>query len=96
MSREMRIVLAMLLLVVILLVGSAIMLSNVVVGSVPNESMTTTEDIGEFKNSRDKDSHIYMYVFNDKTQLWDRAREETLKNASCKRLHGYTFYEESK
>lgn len=32
---------------------------------------------------------IYIYVFNDKTQLWDRAREETLKNATCEKLHTY-------
>lgn len=32
---------------------------------------------------------IFVYVFNDKTQLWDRAREETLKNATCDKLHTY-------
>lgn len=37
---------------------------------------------------------IYVYVFNDKTQLWDRAREETLKNATCDKLHTYVKGEE--
>jgi len=32
---------------------------------------------------------VRLYVFNDKTQLWDRAREETLKNISCDKLRGF-------
>jgi len=32
---------------------------------------------------------VYLYVFNDTTQLWNRAREESLKNAACNKLHAY-------
>jgi hypothetical protein len=32
---------------------------------------------------------IRLYVFNDKTQTWDRAREETVKNISCDKLRGF-------
>lgn len=31
---------------------------------------------------------VRLYVFNDKTQLWDRAREETVKNIQCDKLRG--------
>lgn len=94
MSKTMNMVLAMLLLVVVLFVGSAILLNSIVFGSVSNDIVT--KDIGEFKNSRVDGTHIYLYVFNDKTQAWDRAREETLRSSPCNRLHGYSFYEESK
>lgn len=39
------------------------------------------------------DTAIYVYVFNDETQLWNRAREETLKNATCAHLHTYVIGE---
>lgn len=32
--------------------------------------------------------NVRLYVFNDKTQLWDRAREETIKNIRCDKLRG--------
>ena len=33
-----------------------------------------------------KINHINtVYIFNDKTQLWDRARLDDLKNAKCER-----------
>jgi len=31
---------------------------------------------------------VMLYVYNDKTQLWDRAREETVKNITCDKLRG--------
>lgn len=31
---------------------------------------------------------VYLYVFNDKTQLWDRAREETVKSIQCNKIYG--------
>lgn len=34
-----------------------------------------------------KINHINtVYIFNDKTQLWDRARLDDLKNAKCESL----------
>lgn len=32
---------------------------------------------------------VHLYVFNDKTQTWDRAREDTLKNITCDKLRGF-------
>jgi hypothetical protein len=45
------------------------------------------KSMGVHKN----DTSIYVYVFNDETQLWNRAREETLKNATCAHLHTYVI-----
>ena len=39
------------------------------------------------------DTRIHIYVFDDKTQLWNRAKEETLRNATCEKLHTYVIGE---
>lgn len=31
---------------------------------------------------------VRLYVFNDATQAWDRAREETVKGITCDKLRG--------
>ena len=35
------------------------------------------------------DIAIFLYVYDDKTELWNRAREETLRNAACDKLYTY-------
>jgi hypothetical protein len=35
----------------------------------------------------------YVYVFNDKTQLWDRARLEDLQKADCGKIRFLTVPE---
>lgn len=30
---------------------------------------------------------IYVYIFDDKTQLWNRATVETLMKADCNKIH---------
>lgn len=30
---------------------------------------------------------IFVYIFNDETQLWDRATKETLMKADCNKIH---------
>jgi len=32
---------------------------------------------------------VRLYVFNDDTNTWDRAREETVKNIACDKLRGF-------
>jgi len=32
---------------------------------------------------------VRLYVFNDDTKMWDRAREETVKNITCDKLRGF-------
>lgn len=38
---------------------------------------------------REKKESVFLYVYDDKTQLWNRARNEDLKNAACEKLHTY-------
>lgn len=54
----------------------------------------TPNSMGEFKFSNKTAEYVYMFVYNDKTQLWDRARKETLQSATCNKLHGYAIYED--
>jgi hypothetical protein len=34
---------------------------------------------------------IYIYVFHDGKQVWNRARAEDLKTAACDKLHTYVM-----
>lgn len=40
---------------------------------------------------REMKNGTLLYVYNDETKLWDRARKEDLKNAMCDKLHTYVM-----
>lgn len=63
-----------------ILTGILIGIFFVGIGHAFSESVSI-EPIGRLK--------VWLYVFNDKTQLWDRAREETVKNITCDKLRGF-------
>jgi len=71
-----------------------ILLGGILVSSVNVLASYDSYSMGEFKFSNKTAEYVYMFVYNDKTQLWDRARKETLQSATCNKLHGYAIYED--
>ena len=49
---------------------------------------------GPYMGTRTLEKHIYLYVYNDKKEVWDRARVEDLINAQCSTLRFYFLEEE--
>jgi len=53
--------------------------------------LSKADTLDRVRDKEKNDTSVFVYVFNDKTELWDRASEETLKNATCEKLHTYVI-----
>lgn len=71
-----------------IIVGIMCMIIFLTVGLVEWVKGDIYENAAGSTNSASARLKVRLYVFNDKTQLWDRAREETLKNITCDKLRG--------
>jgi|LakMenEpi03Aug12_release.lakeMendotaPanAssembly.Ray.scaffolds.fasta_scaffold4548951_1 hypothetical protein len=53
--------------------------------------LSKADTLDRVRDKEKNDTSVFVYVFNDKTELWDKAREDTLKNATCEKLHMYVI-----
>ena len=67
--------------VVMMLVLNSAITSAIVQHTTHDETRLMLKEV-----TKDRPLGIYVYVYNEEKDAWDRAREDTLKTATCDRL----------
>jgi len=57
----------------------AIVIALLLVGCSSVDKIQTTKE-------RYAGKTVFVYIFNDETQMWDRARKDTLQKADCSKI----------